>query len=148
MESDETNPGYSKEMLAKKFPKGYATVVQVEHLLRVSKLTVYRWIKNKILLSNKAGKQYRIDIEDLYDFICSTKFLGDVDYMSTEDMAIFLEVSVEDVKTLTDKRLMPFVFRKDTVMFLKEDVEEWKATLLRNIIKDLLMKASEISAKS
>ena len=47
----------------------YYTIKEVAKLLKVAYLTVYRWIQSGKLTAYKAGKQYRIEKEDLKTFI-------------------------------------------------------------------------------
>ncbi len=47
----------------------YYTIQEVATILKVSYLTVYRWIKAKKLEAIKAGKQYRISKDSLNKFI-------------------------------------------------------------------------------
>jgi len=47
------------------------TVAEVAEKLRVDRTTVYRWIKAGKLKAYKAGQQYRIDDDDLIDFLCA-----------------------------------------------------------------------------
>lgn len=47
----------------------YYTIYEISKMLKVSYLTVYRWIKAGKLQSNKAGKQYRIREEILNKFL-------------------------------------------------------------------------------
>lgn len=56
-------------MKDKNNPTEYLTIEEVAKLLRVSYLTVYRWIKANKLSAYKAGKQYRIKKSDLDEYI-------------------------------------------------------------------------------
>lgn len=47
----------------------YYTLEEVANLLKVTYLTVYRWVKAKKIVALKAGKQYRIRKDDLDDFL-------------------------------------------------------------------------------
>lgn len=47
----------------------YYSIEEVAKTLKVAYLTVYRWIKSGKLRSFKAGKQYRINKEDLTNFM-------------------------------------------------------------------------------
>lgn len=47
----------------------YFSLDEVAKLLKVSYLTVYRWVQSKKLAAYKAGKQYRIKREDLDKFV-------------------------------------------------------------------------------
>jgi len=47
----------------------YLTIEEVAELLRVSYLTVYRWIQANKLIAYKAGKQYRIKKSDLEEYM-------------------------------------------------------------------------------
>lgn len=51
----------------------YYTIEEVAKMLKVAYLTVYRWIQGGKLLSNKAGKQYRIKKSDLDLFLTGKK---------------------------------------------------------------------------
>ena len=50
----------------------YYSIEEVAKMLKVAYLTVYRWIQSGKLRSNKAGKQYRIEKEELKRFIGKT----------------------------------------------------------------------------
>ncbi len=47
----------------------YYSIEEVAGTLKVAYLTVYRWIKSGKLVAYKAGKQYRINREDLQIFM-------------------------------------------------------------------------------
>lgn len=47
----------------------YYTIEEVANLLKVTYLTVYRWIKSGKLEAYKAGKQYRIHRLTLNNFL-------------------------------------------------------------------------------
>jgi excisionase family DNA binding protein len=47
----------------------YFSIEEVAKTLKVSYITVYRWIRAKKLPSVKAGKQYRVKKSDLDNFI-------------------------------------------------------------------------------
>lgn len=47
----------------------YYSIKEVAAIVKVSYLTVYRWIRAKKLKSYRAGKQYRIKKQDLDQFI-------------------------------------------------------------------------------
>lgn len=47
----------------------FYSIKEVAALVKVSYLTVYRWIQAKKLLALKAGKQYRIKKENLDEFL-------------------------------------------------------------------------------
>jgi len=47
----------------------YYTLKEVASLLKVTYMTVFRWVKGNKVKAVKAGKQYRIRQEDLNDFI-------------------------------------------------------------------------------
>ena len=47
----------------------YYSIQEAAKLLKVAYLTVYRWIQAKKLKAYKAGKQYRINREDLKRFL-------------------------------------------------------------------------------
>lgn len=47
----------------------YYSIEEVAKILKVTYLTVYRWIQAKKLISYKAGKQYRIKKSDLNKFL-------------------------------------------------------------------------------
>ncbi|MDQ3008004.1 MAG: helix-turn-helix domain-containing protein [bacterium] len=49
----------------------YYSIKEVSNLLKVTYLTVYRWVKAKKLSAFKAGKQYRIKQDDLDSFFTS-----------------------------------------------------------------------------
>ena len=51
----------------------YYTIEEVAKMLKVVYLTVYRWIQSGKLTAYKAGKQYRIEKEDLKHFISKSK---------------------------------------------------------------------------
>ena len=50
-------------------PDQYYSIEEVAKMLKVAYLTVYRWIQAKKLVAFKAGKQYRINKEDLDTFL-------------------------------------------------------------------------------
>ncbi|PIZ64501.1 DNA-binding protein [Candidatus Roizmanbacteria bacterium CG_4_9_14_0_2_um_filter_39_13] len=47
----------------------YYTIEEVAKTLKVTYLTVYRWVRTKRLMALKAGKQYRISEENLSTFL-------------------------------------------------------------------------------
>jgi len=47
----------------------YLTIQEVCKVLKVSRITVYRWIKSGKLSAYKAGKQYRIEKSHLDNFV-------------------------------------------------------------------------------
>lgn len=47
----------------------YYSIEEVAKTLKVTYLTVYRWIQAEKLIAYKAGKQYRISKEDLTIFL-------------------------------------------------------------------------------
>ena len=50
-------------------PGSYYSIKEVAEMLKVTYLTVYRWIQAKKLIAYKAGKQYRIIEDDLQRYI-------------------------------------------------------------------------------
>lgn len=46
----------------------YYSIEEVAKTLKVAYLTVYRWVKSGKLVALKAGKQYRINKDDLNTF--------------------------------------------------------------------------------
>lgn len=138
---------FSKEFLAEKYPKGYLDVRQISILLRVDKKNVYQWIREGILPATKMSQRHTVDLDDFFDFVYSNHFFDNSEYMSIEKTADYLRITVEDLKALTNKRLMPFVFRKNKVKFQKRDIDEWREALLESAIQNLL-KTSEVSAEA
>lgn len=51
----------------------FYTITEVANILRVSYLTVFRWIQADKLSAYKVGKQYRIEIQDLDKFLEKSK---------------------------------------------------------------------------
>lgn len=47
----------------------YFSIYEVAKMLKVAYLTVYRWIQSDKLKAYKAGKQYRIEKDDLQRFL-------------------------------------------------------------------------------
>lgn len=47
----------------------YYSIEEVAKMLKVTYLTVYRWVRAKRLIALKAGKQYRIKKSDLDNFL-------------------------------------------------------------------------------
>lgn len=56
-------------MKKNKTEEQYYSIEEVAKLLKVAYLTVYRWIRAKKLVAVKAGKQYRIDKDQLDKFL-------------------------------------------------------------------------------
>jgi len=54
----------------------FYTIDEIAQLLKVSYLTVFRWIKANKLSAYKIGKQYRIDVQDLNKFLEESKKYG------------------------------------------------------------------------
>jgi excisionase family DNA binding protein len=52
-----------------KVDERYATLPEVAERLKVSRRTVYRWIKNGDLNAYQFGREYRITERDLQDFL-------------------------------------------------------------------------------
>lgn len=50
-------------------PVKYYTIEEIAEILRVTYLTVYRWIRAGKLEAQKAGKQYRISQSQLDNFL-------------------------------------------------------------------------------
>ena len=53
----------------KKLTDDYYSIKEVAKMLKVTYLTVYRWIKAKKISAIKAGKQYRISRSELDKFV-------------------------------------------------------------------------------
>lgn len=51
----------------------YYSLDEVAKMLKVTYLTVYRWVRAKKLVALKAGKQYRIKKEDIDSFLKGLK---------------------------------------------------------------------------
>ena len=51
----------------------FYTITEVANILRVSYLTVFRWLQAGKLSAYKVGKQYRIEIQDLDKFLEKSK---------------------------------------------------------------------------
>lgn len=51
----------------------YYSIEEVAKTLKVAYLTVYRWVQSGKLKAYKAGKQYRIEKEELKHFMSKTK---------------------------------------------------------------------------
>jgi putative molybdopterin biosynthesis protein len=47
----------------------FYTIDEIAELLKISYLTVFRWVKAGKLTAYKVGKQYRIDVQDLNKFL-------------------------------------------------------------------------------
>ena len=47
----------------------YYSLKEVSEMLKVSYITVYRWIQSNRLLALKAGKQYRVRKDELDKFL-------------------------------------------------------------------------------
>jgi len=54
----------------------FYTIEEIAELLRVSYLTVFRWIQANKLSAYKIGKRYRIEISDLNKFLENSKKYG------------------------------------------------------------------------
>lgn len=54
----------------------FYTIEEIADLLKVSYLTVFRWIQAGKLSAYKVGKQYRIDVQDLNNFLEKSKKYG------------------------------------------------------------------------
>lgn len=54
----------------------FYTIEEIAQLLKVSYLTVFRWVKAGKLSAYKVGKQYRIDVQDLNKFLEKSKKYG------------------------------------------------------------------------
>lgn len=54
----------------------FYTIEEIAILLKVSYLTVFRWIQTGKLSAYKIGKQYRIDVLDLNKFLERSKKYG------------------------------------------------------------------------
>ena len=55
----------------------YYTIDEVAELLKVSKMTLYRYIKSKKLPAIKLWKEYRVTASDLQSFLDSKKTTHD-----------------------------------------------------------------------
>jgi putative molybdopterin biosynthesis protein len=62
----------SKENNTKKF----YTIDEIAGLLKISYLTVFRWVKAEKITAYKIGKQYRIEEADLNKFLEKSKKYG------------------------------------------------------------------------
>ncbi len=62
----------NQEITATKF----YTIEEIAELLKVSYLTVFRWVKAGKLTAYKVGKQYRIELNDLNNFLNNSKKYG------------------------------------------------------------------------
>jgi len=51
----------------------YYSIKEIASIVKVTYLTVYRWIQAKKIQAYKVGKQYRIEKKDLTSFIKSYK---------------------------------------------------------------------------
>lgn len=54
----------------------FYTIDEIAELLKISYLTVFRWVKAGKLSAYKVGKQYRIDVQDLNKFLEKSKKYG------------------------------------------------------------------------
>ena len=54
----------------------FYTIDEIAELLKISYLTVFRWVKAGKLTAYKVGKQYRIDAKDLNNFLEKSKKYG------------------------------------------------------------------------
>ncbi len=66
------NSGTAKEVL-------FYTIQEVADILKVSYITVFRWVKAGKITAYKVGKQHRIKTEDLDKFITNSKYNGRVE---------------------------------------------------------------------
>lgn len=55
--------------MTKMIQEQYYSIEETAKMLKVAYLTVYRWIQSGKLESKKAGKQYRIEKDELNRFI-------------------------------------------------------------------------------
>jgi len=51
----------------------FYTIDEIAELLKISYLTVFRWVKAGKLTAYKVGKQYRIETNDLNNFLNESK---------------------------------------------------------------------------
>lgn len=54
----------------------FYTIEEIADLLKVSYLTVFRWIQAGKLPAYKVGKRYRIEVKDLNNFLERSKKYG------------------------------------------------------------------------
>lgn len=52
----------------------FYTIQEVADLLKISYITVFRWVKSEKITSYKVGKQHRIKSLDLDNFIKNSKY--------------------------------------------------------------------------
>lgn len=57
-----------------KINEEFLTIEEISKILKVSYLTVYRWVKAGKLISYKAGKQYRVKKKDIDNFIINKNY--------------------------------------------------------------------------
>lgn len=106
------------------------TVKEAANLLQTSEQTVRTWLRGKKIRSWKVFGEWRVSKEDCLNIAHKNDCL----IMSEKDVATYLGINLKQVKELCDKRLMPFIFRKDEVVFSREDIDEW----LKSFVKKLL----------
>jgi hypothetical protein len=59
--------------------------------------------------------------------------------MSEDEAALYLNITVEEIRKLCDKRLMPFNFRKgpdSIVVFVRGDIDDWLRYLVRSLLEN------------
>jgi excisionase family DNA binding protein len=99
-------------------------------ILKMQEQTLRLWARQGKIEVFKVGSEYRMTkkaFQKLFD-------PGIPSTMNEEEAADYLGVTLAEIKELCDKRLMPFSFKNNTVLFSKDDIDEW----LKSFVKQLL----------
>ena len=126
--------------LLKNYPKGYLRIKDVSNIVGVGYQTVSRWIAEGKIKSSRVGNgtRYRISFEEFIKFSGSPSISPYKPTMSTEELSSYLGILVEEVEELRKRMIIPFIYRKNEIVFSKDDIDEWMFSLVRTTIKDLL----------
>lgn len=101
--------------------------------MNIKDQTLRLWIrKGKVQYFFRVGSEWRITKEDMEQFVKNRSMT----LMSEDEAAKYLNITVEEIRKLCDKRLMPFIFRKGIVTFSTSDINEWLRDLVPPLLKD------------
>ena len=124
--------------LMKKYPKGFLFSKQAAEFIGVTDEILINWIKQSQTRFVKTSLGYRISVQDFFELINSNINLSAQSEMTETQLAKYLNVDLKLVNELLDNWMVPFVFKNEVVVFIKNDIDKWIMSLIGPILKDLL----------
>lgn len=113
---------------------GFVSPQTIAAALNVSEQTIRLWLRKEKIIGSKFGGEWEVS-EKEYERILSNRPISDV--VTEEELSKYLEVGIEEIRSLCDKRLMPFIFDGKNYFFTKDAIENWLKSLVKKLLEEV-----------